>query len=415
MQTSSVTRGESGAKDVSADMPLAGLTVIDAGTTIAGPMAASLLGDFGADVIKIELPGRGDPTREWAPKKDGVSLWWKVSGRNKKMITLNLSNPRGQQLLKQLALDTDVIIENFRPGTLERWNVGYRDLMEVNPGIVMVRISGYGQDGPYSHRPGYGTIAEAMSGIPSFTGFPDKPPSLSAFPLADAVAALFGALGAMFAIYHRDVRGTGEGQYIDVSLYAPLFRLVESFVIAYDQLGVVKQRRGNRMEESSPRNAYQTSDGEWVAVSASSQRTFERLAHAIGRPDLPRDPQFADNPSRVSNDAQLDAIIGHWFQNFPLEEAMAILEQNDVVAGPVYDIRRILQDSHYEARENIVEVVDAELGKVRMQNVTPKLSRTPGRVRCAGGQLGEHNYEVYGERLGLTVEEIDDLKEAGVI
>jgi crotonobetainyl-CoA:carnitine CoA-transferase CaiB-like acyl-CoA transferase len=396
-------------------MPLEGMTVIDAGTTIAGPMAASFLGDFGADVIKIELPGRGDPTRQWAPKKDDVSLWWKVSGRNKKMITLNLRRPEGQELLKRLVSDADIIIENFRCGVMERWNVGYEDLLEVNPGIVMVRISGYGQEGPYSHRPGYGTIAEAMSGIPSFTGFPDKPPTLSAFPLADAVAALFGAMGAMFAVYHRDVRGTGEGQYIDVSLYEPLFRLVESFVIAYDQLGVVKRRRGNRMEESSPRNAYQTGDDEWVAISASSQQTFERLAQAIGRPDLPGDPRFEDNPRRVDNAPQLDAIMADWFQRFCLDEAMAILEQNDVVAGPVYDIRRIFEDPHYAAREDIVEIEDPELGTVRMQNVTPKLSRTPGRVRFAGGKLGEHNQEVYGDRLGLSLEEIDRLHEEGVI
>jgi crotonobetainyl-CoA:carnitine CoA-transferase CaiB-like acyl-CoA transferase len=397
------------------EMPLEGLTVIDAGTTIAGPMAASFLGDFGADVIKIELPGRGDPTRQWAPKKDGVSLWWKVSGRNKKMITLNLSKPKGQELFKKLALEADVIVENFRPGTLERWGVGYEDLVTVNPGIVMVRISGYGQDGPYSHRPGYGTIAEAMSGIPSFTGFPDKPPNLSAFPLADAVAALFAALGAMFAIYHRDVKGTGEGQTIDVSLYEPLFRLVESFVTAYDQLGMVKQRRGNRMEESSPRNAYETSDEEWVAISASSQRTFERLAQAIGRPDLPDDPRFVDNPSRVDNAAQLDAIMAEWFEQFCLDDAMAILEQNDVVAGPVYDIRRIFQDPHYEAREDIVEIEDAELGTIRMQGVIPKMSRTPGRVEFAGMRLGEHNDEVYAERLGLSTEEIDRLREEGII
>jgi crotonobetainyl-CoA:carnitine CoA-transferase CaiB-like acyl-CoA transferase len=279
----------------------------------------------------------------------------------------------------------------------------------------MVRISGYGQDGPYSHRPGYGTIAEATSGIPSFTGFPDKPPTLSAFPLADAVAGLFGAMGAMFAIYHRDVRGTGEGQYIDVSLYEPLFRLVESFVIAYDQLGIVKQRRGNRMEESSPRNAYETRDEEWVAISASSQQTFERLAQAIGRPDLPDDPKFADNPSRVNNAAQLDAILAEWFQRLCLDDAMAILEQNDVVAGPVYDIRRIFRDPHFEAREDIVEIEDEELGTVRMQNVIPKMSKTPGTIKFAGGQLGQHNHEVYRDRLGLTAEEMDRLRESGII
>jgi len=395
--------------------PLAGLKVIDAGTTIAGPMAASFLGDFGAEVIKIELPGRGDPTREWAPKKNGASLWWKVSGRNKKLITLNLSKPEGQALLKQLIVDTDIIIENFRPGTMERWNVGYEDLAAFNRGIIMVRISGYGQDGPYSHRPGYGTIAEAMSGIPSFTGFPDKPPSLSAFPLADAVAGLFGALGAMFAIHHRDVGGTGEGQVVDVSLYEPLFRLVESFVIAYDQLGKVKKRRGNRMEESSPRNAYETKDEEWVAVSASSQQTFERLAEAIGRPDLPNDPRFADNPSRVDNAARLDAILSDWFRQLRLEDAMEILNQHDVVAGPVYDIRRIFRDPQYEARQSICEVEDPELGTIRMQNVFPKMSKTPGEIAFSGLALGEHNQEIYGERLGLSSEEQERLREAGVI
>lgn len=397
------------------ETPLDGLNVIDAGTTIAGPMAASFLGDFGAEVIKIELPGQGDPTRQWAPKKDGVSLWWKVSGRNKKLITLNLSKPEGQMLLKKLVADTDILIENFRPGTMERWNVGYEDLAAVNPGIIMVRISGYGQDGPYSHRPGYGTIAEAMSGIPSFTGFPDKPPTLSAFPLADAVAGLSGALGAMFAIHHRDVKGTGEGQVIDVSLYEPLFRLVESFVIAYDQLGKVKEPRGNRMEESSPRNAYETRDEEWVAVSASSQRTFERLAEAIGCPSLPEDPRFADNPSRVENAGQLDAILAEWFRRIRLEDAMEILEHYDVVAGPVYDIRRIFRDPHYEARESIIDIDDPQLGSIRMQNVMPKLVETPGSVEHAGLGLGEHNLEIYGKRLGLTMEQIEELRETGVI
>ena len=415
MQARSVTSGEPNQTSGPSNLPLEGLTVIDAGTTIAGPMAASFLGDFGAEVIKIELPWQGDPTRQWAPKKEGVSLWWKVSGRNKKLITLNLGKPQGQALLKRLVLEADIIIENFRPGTMERWNVGYNDLVEVNPAIVMVRISGYGQDGPYSHRPGYGTIAEATSGIPSFTGFPDKPPTLSAFPLADAVAALFAGMGAMFAVYHRDVKGTGEGQYVDVSLYEPLFRLVESFVIAYDQLGLVKKRRGNRMEESSPRNAYQTSDEEWVTISASSQQTFERLAQAIGRPELTDDPKFADNPSRVENATKLDSIIGEWFHQFCLDEAMAILEESDVVAGPVYDIRRIFQDPHYEAREDIVEIEDQELGTVRMQNVVPKMSKTPGRVDFAGGRLGQHNDEVYRERLGLTTEELARLHEEGVI
>jgi succinyl-CoA--D-citramalate CoA-transferase len=399
----------------SVEQPLEGLTVIDAGTTIAGPLAASFLGDFGAEVIKIEMPGQGDPTRQWAPKKDGVSLWWKVSGRNKKLITLNLRRPRGQEILKELVSDADILIENFRPGTMEQWNVGYDDLKQINPRLIMVRISGYGQDGPYSHRPGYGTIAEAMSGIPSFTGFPDKPPTLSAFPLADAAAGLFGAMGAMFAVYHRDVKGTGEGQFVDVSLYEPLFRLVESFVIAYDQLGYVKQRQGNRMEESSPRNAYQTHDGEWIAISASSQRTFERLARAIGNPELVHDARFVDNPSRVDNASALDALLGDWFARLCLDEAMQVMKEHDVVAGPIYNIERIFEDAHFQARQNIIEVDDPELGTIQMQNVSPRLSRTPGKVRFAGLGLGEHNEEVYRERLGLSAAEIEQLKAEGVI
>ena len=396
------------------DVPLQGLRVIDAGTMIAGPLAGCLLADFGADVIKIEHPRYGDPMRQWAPIKNEVSLWWKVTARNKRLITLDLGHPRGQDLFRQLVGQADILIENFRPGTMEKWGLGYEVLSQINPRLVMVRVSGYGQGGPYRDRPGYGTIAEAITGVPSFTGFPDKPPTLSAWPLADSVAAVFAALGAMFAIHYRDVH-KGEGQVVDVSLYEPLFRLVESQVIGFDQLGIVKQRMGNRMAEDSPRNTYETADGEWIAISASSQRTFERLARAIGRPELVDDPRFKDNPSRVDHADELDEVLSAWFSPRSFAEAMTILEEHDVVAGPIYDVRRIFADPHFAAREDIVAIEDPDLGIIRMQNVAPRLSKTPGRVVHGGLSLGHHNREVYAELLSLSEGELKGLQQQGVI
>ena len=396
------------------DVPLQGLRVIDAGTMIAGPLAGCLLADFGADVIKIEHPRYGDPMRQWAPIKNEVSLWWKVTARNKRLITLDLGHPRGQDIFRQLVGQADILIENFRPGTMEKWGLGYEVLSQINPRLVMVRVSGYGQGGPYRDRPGYGTIAEAITGIPSFTGFPDKPPTLSAWPLADSVAAVFAALGAMFAIHYRDVH-KGEGQVVDVSLYEPLFRLVESQVIGFDQLGIVKQRMGNRMAEDSPRNTYETADGEWIAISASSQRTFERLARAIGRPELVDDPRFKDNPSRVDHADELDEVLSAWFSPRSFAEAMTILEEHDVVAGPIYDVRRIFADPHFAAREDIVAIEDPDLGIIRMQNVAPRLSKTPGRVVHGGLSLGHHNREVYAELLSLSEGELKELQQQGVI
>ena len=396
------------------DVPLQGLRVIDAGTMIAGPLAGCLLADFGADVIKIEHPRYGDPMRQWAPIKNEVSLWWKVTARNKRLITLDLGHPRGQDIFRQLVGQADILIENFRPGTMEKWGLGYEVLSQINPQLVMVRVSGYGQGGPYRDRPGYGTIAEAITGVPSFTGFPDKPPTLSAWPLADSVAAVFAALGAMFAIHYRDVH-KGEGQVVDVSLYEPLFRLVESQVIGFDQLGIVKQRMGNRMAEDSPRNTYETADGEWIAISASSQRTFERLARAIGRPQIVDDPRFKDNPSRVDHADELDEVLSAWFSPRSFAEAMTILEEHDVVAGPIYDVRRIFADPHFAAREDIVAIEDPDLGIIRMQNVAPRLSKTPGQVVHGGLSLGHHNREVYAELLGLSEGELKELQQQGVI
>jgi succinyl-CoA--D-citramalate CoA-transferase len=394
---------------------LDGMLVLDVGTMIAGPLAATLLGDFGATVIKVEHPESGDSMRQWPPVKDGESLWWKVIARNKQLVTLKLSVPAGRALLLRLVEKADVLVENFRPGTMERWGLGFDDLSHVNPRIVMVRVSGYGQDGPYASRPGYGTIAEAMSGIPAITGFPGQPPTLPPIPLADSVAATFAALGAMFAVYARDIRRLDCGQVVDVGLYEPLFRLAESLVIGYDQLGIVKQRMGNRLPEDSPRNTYATADGEWIAISASSDRTFGRLAQAIGREELASDPRFADNPARISNADELDILLSDWFVQRTLAECLAILSEADVVAGPIYDIERIFADPHYAARDNIVTVADPTLGRIRMQGVVPKMSVTPGQVKFPGLGLGAANARVYLEHVGLSEEEFQGLRRAGVI
>jgi succinyl-CoA---D-citramalate CoA-transferase len=394
---------------------LNGLRVIDAGTMIAGPFSGTLLADYGADVIKIEKPRQGDPMREWSPMKDGKSLWWKVTGRNKRLVTLDLAKPHGRELFLKLVSEADAVIENFRPGTFARWGLGYTELAAANPRIVLVHVSGYGQTGPYAERPGYGTVAEGISGIPSFTGFPDRPPTLSAFPLADCLAAVFATTSLLAAIYERDVAGTGVGQEIDVSLYEPVFRLAESQVIGYDQLGLIKQRRGNRFEEDSPRNAYETADQEWIAISASSDRTFGRLAAAIGRPELAQDARFIDNASRIANDAELDDIVADWIRARPADEVLKVLEEADVVAGRIYTVKDILEDPHYQARDDVIDVPDPDFGSVKMPGVVPKFSRGDYGVRWSGGRLGEHNREIFGGLLGMSEEELASARGKGTI
>lgn len=392
---------------------LHGLRVLDLGTMIAGPFCCTLLADHGADVIKIEHPKHGDPLRSWAPMVNDISLWWKVIARNKRLITLDLSAEMGRRAVLELARTADVVVENFRPGTMERWGLSLEDLQTANPRIILVRISGYGQTGPYSSRPGYGTVAEAMSGIPSFTGFPDGPPQLSAFPLADYIAALFGSFAAMAAVYNRT--DTGMGQEVDISLFEPLFRLVEAQVIGYDSLGIVKKRIGNRLEEDAPRNAYETRDGEYVTVSASSPRTWERFADAIGRPDLIANEKFRTNAVRCKNADELDAIVAAWHKERPLSEILSLFLERGVVAGPVYDIEDIMGNEHYQSREAIVQVADPELGVVKMQGVVPKFSRSPGSVRHPGLSIGQHNEEIFLDELQMSKEDFKALRDSGVV
>lgn len=395
--------------------PLEGLRILELGNLIAAPTASCLLADAGADVIKVEHPEYGDDLRNWPPYKDGEPLWWKVTNRNKRLITLNLSRPDAQRIILDNIHRFDAVIENFRPGTLEKWNLGYDRLASANPKIVLTRLSGYGQTGPYSERPGYGTIAEAMSGSGSFSGFPENPPTLSAFPLVDSLAGTFAALGTLMAIHERDASPSGQGQVVDVSLYESMFRLIDTQVIAYDQLGLVKERSGNRMPEDSPRNVYETSDGGYVAISAGSQRTFSRLAAAIGQADLCEDVRFQDNNARVENADVLDKIVADWFSKHALADALEQLKAADVVAGPIYDVKRIVDDPQYQARETIATVEDPVLGPIRMANAFPKFSRTPGTIRHPGLSKGFSNREVYLEQFGLTEEEYERLKQDRVI
>jgi len=393
--------------------PLNGLRVLDFSIVIAGAMTATLLGDFGAEVVKVERPGVGDPLRAWAPFKNGVSLWWKAHARNKKSITLNLAKPEGQGIARALVAKADVMVESYQPGTMEKWGLDYEALKKADPRLVMVRVSGFGQTGPYKDLPGFGTVAEAMSGLVHTTGFQDGPPILPAFPMADEVAGTFGAMAALMAIYHRD--RSGEGQWIDVSLYEPLFRYMVPNVPEYDQNGVIRGRMGNELHDTAPRNLYRCQDDRWLSLSASTQGIFERLAHVIGRPDLLEDERFKDNNARVKNRAELNTIVQGWIGERPLDEAMKRMREAGAVVGPVYDTAMIVDDPHYQAREDVISVADADLGQLKMAAPIPKFSLTQGRVSHAGPRLGEHNEEVYREWLGYDAGKLADLKAKGLV
>ncbi len=393
--------------------PLAGLSVLDLSTIVSGGTATSMLADFGAQVIKIEHPKGGDPLRSWGPFINGQSVWWKVVSRNKKSITLNLSRPRGQEILLTLARRADVLVENFRPGTLEKWGLAPDRLLDANRRLVVLRISGFGQTGPYRHRPGFGTVAEAMSGLVAITGFPDSPPLAPPIPLADEVAGLMGAMTVLMAVYHRE--RSGRGQIIDISLYEPLFRLLIPYVTQYLALGTEARRTGNHFPDAAPRNLYRAGDGTWVAISATSQRVFERLAAAIGRPDLVQDPRFRDNAARVQNRDALDALLAEWLAARTQDAVLERLEESGAVAGPVYDVPRILRDPHYAARDDITRVPDPELGEIPMVGIVPKLSATPGAAAWTGPALGEHNREIYGGWLGFDDGEMERLRAEEVL
>ena len=397
--------------------PLAGLKVLDLSIIVAGGTASSLMADFGAEVVKVERPGTGDPLRNWGPFANGVSLWWKVHSRNKKSITLNLGSPEGQDLLKKLAVEADVLIEGFRPGAMEKWGLGPDSLLDVNPKLVILRYSGFGQTGPYKDRPGFGTIAECMSGYIGMTGFPDTAPNLPPIPLADEIAGVFGAMAGMMALYHRDTSSNSDtkGQVVDVSLFEPLFRLCIPHITMFDLLGINRERVGNDFPDAAPRNLYKTADDRWLGLSATSQSTFESLAKAMGMPDLIEKEAYKDNAARLENRQNLNVELQGWLGERDLDETMEQLIPSGGVVGPVYDAPQIISDPHYQAREDIIDIDDPQLGKTKMLGVVPKFSETPGSVEHAGPTIGEHNRLIYGSWLNLDDIQLADLSDQGTI
>jgi len=394
--------------------PLEGLRVLDVATLFAGPVIATLLGDFGADVIKVEHP-KGDGQRSMGWQKDGTSLWWTFLGRNKRSVTLDLHKEEAREILIELVRDADVLIENFRPGTLEGWGLGYEKLKEVNPHLVMVRVTAFGQTGPYSGRPGFGTLAEAMSGFAHINGYPDGPPTLPPFALGDAVSGLFGSSSVMFALHYREKMPDRPGQYIDLSIYEPLFWILGPQASIYDQLGVVQERTGNRAPFTSPRNSYLTSDGRWIALSGSAQSIAERVMKMVGAEDLIAEEWFQSHEGRLKHEDLLDEHIGSWVGSHTAETVVEEAEKWQVALIPVFSIEDIMTDPQYIARETITTFNDPRLGPVKLQNVIPRLSESPGSIRHLGPDLGAHNHEIYVNELGHSEEELQEWKVSGVV
>lgn len=393
--------------------PLAGVRVLELGSLIAGPFCGRVLADFGAEVLKIEPPGGGDPLRTWSFVTEHGSLWSMVQSRNKQSVSVDLRTPEGRDIVRKLAGQCQILIENFRPGRMEEWGLGYEDLAQDNPALVMVRISGFGQTGPYSRRPGFGNIAESMGGIRYITGWPDRPPLRVGLSIGDSIAALYATIGTLLAL--RVAEGTGRGQVVDVALSESVFSMLESIVPEYGYDGRVRERTGNILGGSAPSNTYPTADGRWLSIGANGDGIFRRFSAAIGRPELAEDPLYSTNQARRANVERLDALIAEWTSSRSLDEAMAVLEAADVPAGPVYSVQDIAEDPQYRAREMLVDLPDDRLGHVLMPGVAPRLSRTPGVVRWAGQDLGAATEDALGRLLGLSAEELAALRERQVI
>jgi crotonobetainyl-CoA:carnitine CoA-transferase CaiB-like acyl-CoA transferase len=392
--------------------PLTDLRVIDLATLFAGPGAATILADFGADVIKVEHPTRPDGARTHGPSKEGVGLWWKSLGRNKRAMTLDLSKPDGRDVLLRMVRDADIVVENFRPGTLERWGLGYDVLSAVNPRLVLVRVTGFGQFGPLSGRPAFGTLAEAMSGFAHSTGHADGPPTLPPLALADNISGIAAALAAMTAIHARE--STGRGQVVDLAIIEPILAMLGSQITLYDQLGIVPQRNGNRSENNAPRNTYLTRDGRWVAVSSSATPVAERIMRLVGRGDLVDEPWFSSGRERAAHADEIDEAVASWIAERDLDDVIREFEAAEAAIAPVYDIAQIFDDPQYRALDTITAVDDPELGRVRMQNVLFRLSDTPGGIRFGGRRHGADTDALLGE-LGYTADEIAALREGGAV
>lgn len=397
--------------------PLSGLRVLEIGSLIAGPFCTRLLAEFGADVIKLETPGKGDELRRWGqqpPAGGPDSLWWLVQGRNKRSVTLDLHAPRGQSLAREIATRCDVVVENFRPGKVAEWGLDYDSLRKVNPGLVYVSISGYGQTGPYRDRPGFGAIGESMGGLRYVTGSPDRPPTRVGVSLGDSLTGLYGAFGAVMALHQRDRNG-GQGQLVDVALYEAVFSMMESTVTDYDARGIVRERTGGRLTGMAPTNTYRTRDDKWIVIGGNNDAIFRRFMRAIGRPALAEDPAYATNPGRVARADELDDLIGAWTATVDLDEALRILEEAGVPSGPIYSAAEIAKDPHYWAREMLQRTEDPRVGSVLVPGVVPKLSDTPGGQRWLGQPLGADTESVLTELLGISREEVEELRAEGVV
>ncbi len=396
------------------DSALSDLRVLEMGQLLAGPFCGQLLADFGAEVIKIEAPRVGDPMRQWGREKPhGKSLWWPVVARNKKSLTLNLREKDGQDIVRKLIENTDILIENFRPGTMERWNLGYEELSKINPQLVMVRVTGFGQTGPYSKRAGYGAIGEAMGGLRYVVGDPSTQPSRMGISIGDELAAVHACMGAMFAIHARE--RTGKGQIVDSAIYEAVLNMMESLVTEYDVAGYVRERTGAILPNVSPSNVFDTADDKLLLIAANQDTVFKRLAEAMGQPELAEDERYATHSARGKYQKELDGLINEWTRTIPLTELEEQMNEFGVPCGLIYKAEDMLQDEHFIAREAIVEVEHPDFGPIKMQNVAPRLSDTPGAVRHVGPTLGEDNDYVLGELLNLDADEQARLKDAGII
>jgi len=406
--------------------PMAGIKVLELGTLIAGPFCARMLAEFGAEVIKIEAPGEGDPIRKWRVLKDGNSLWWYVQSRNKKSITLNMKDKRAQEIARSLALDADIIIENYRPGVLEKWNLGFDQLKAINPAAIMVRLSGYGQTGPLRDAPGFGAIGESMGGLRYVSGHPDRPPVRIGISIGDSVASLHGAIGALMALRHRDATGgrwngksgteceAGQGQMVDVALYEAVFNMMESLVPEYDHAGVVRERTGGALPGIVPSNTYTTGDGENIVIAGNGDAIFKRLMSAIGRQDMADDPALANNAGRVPATQAIDEAIQSWCSTQTIDAALAVLQGAEVPVSKIYSVRDMLQDPQFLARQMFEQHMFKDGTSIKLPAVTPKLSETPGATRWIGPELGEHTDEVL-KTLGYSDQEITDFRNSGVL
>jgi crotonobetainyl-CoA:carnitine CoA-transferase CaiB-like acyl-CoA transferase len=394
--------------------PLAGLRVLDISSVIAGPFAATMLADLGAEVLKVELPDSGDALRRLAPHKEGIPLWWKVTNRNKKGITLDLRKPDGKAVLGRLVARHDVLVENFRTGTLDQWGITRNWLQSINPRLTILRVTGFGQTGPYRSTPGFARVFEAMSGFTRMCGEEGGTPLHLGYPISDPIGGLFGAIGVLAELYRLKGDPASAGQEIDCAVAEAMMRTLEFLAIEYDQLGTVRTASGNRSQYAAPGNIYATSDGKWASIAASTQSIYERFCAALGLEHLLADPRFIDNPSRVKNWREIDEIVSQAISRLTLDELRERLHAHEVGFSPIYDASDIFADPHFIARQAIVSVADDELGDVRMQCVVPRFSETPVSVRSAGPSLGQHNHEIFAA-LGLTAEEIERLRAAGTI